>query len=173
MPQITSIPACDPLSQHRGEGRIEEIIEPGPEEELEDLQLSQRPIIGPSEQAQPRRSERIHLQYEKTLPSGLVTRSQTRKDSESYSSVLVYEVIEDWQFETSGTIPSQEIQEFNSKYFAISACMEPTRENSIESVFSTQDLVIPTNIDEALQSPTWKKSMDDEYEAFDKWYKTR
>ena len=28
-------------------------------------QLSQRPIIGPSEQAQPRRSERIRLQHEK------------------------------------------------------------------------------------------------------------
>ena len=43
--------------------------------------------------------------------------------------------------------------------------MEPTGENSIESVFSTQDLAILTNIDEALQSPIWKKSMDNEYEA--------
>ena len=65
MPQIPSIPACDPLSQQGGEGQIEEIIEPGPEHGLEDLQLSQRPTIGPSEQAQPRRSERICLQHEK------------------------------------------------------------------------------------------------------------
>ena len=43
--------------------------------------------------------------------------------------------------------------------------MELTGENSIESVFSTQDLVILTNIDDALQNPTWKKSMDEEYEA--------
>ena len=43
--------------------------------------------------------------------------------------------------------------------------MEVTGENCIESVFSTQDLAIPTNIDEALQSPIWKISMDDEYEA--------
>ena len=56
-PQIPSVPACDSLSQQDGEGRIEEIIEPGPEHELEDLKPSQRPIIGPSEQGQPRRSE--------------------------------------------------------------------------------------------------------------------
>ena len=153
-PQVPSIPACNLFSQQGGEGRIEEIIEPGPEEELEDLQLSQRPIIGPSEQAQPRRSERIRLQHKKTLPSGPVTRSQARKDSENYSSVLAYEVIKDQQLETSGTIPSQEKQEFHSDYLPISACTEPTGENSIESVFSTQDLVILTNIDEALQSPT-------------------
>ena len=83
------------LSQQDGEGQIEEIIEPGPEHELEDLQLSQRPIIGPGEQAQPRKSEQIRLQHEKNLPSRPVTRSQTRKDSEAYSSVLAYEIIED------------------------------------------------------------------------------
>ena len=61
VPQIPSVPARDSLSQQDGEGRIEEIIESGPEHELEDLQPSQRPIIGPGEQAQPRRSERICL----------------------------------------------------------------------------------------------------------------
>ena len=97
VPQIPSVPACDSLSQQDGEGRIDEIIEPGPKHELEDLQPSQRPIIGPGEQAQPRRSERIRLQSEKNLPSGLVTRSQTRKDSETYSSILAYEMqFGDW-----------------------------------------------------------------------------
>ena len=76
VPQIPSVPACDLLSQQDGKGQIDEIIESGPEHELEDLQLSQRPILGPGEQAQPRRSERIHLQSEKNLPSGPVTRSQ-------------------------------------------------------------------------------------------------
>ena len=57
MPQIPSVPAHDSLSQQDGEDRINEIIEPGPEHELEDLQLSQRPIIGPGEQGQPRRSK--------------------------------------------------------------------------------------------------------------------
>ena len=65
VPKIPSVPAHDSLSQQDGEGRIEEIIEPGPEYELEDLQPSQRLTIGPSEQAQPRRSERICLQHEK------------------------------------------------------------------------------------------------------------
>ena len=51
VPSVPLIPAHDSLSQPSGEGRIKEIIEPGPEHELEDLQLSQRPIIGPSEQA--------------------------------------------------------------------------------------------------------------------------
>ena len=63
------------------------------------------------------------------------------------------------------SFPSQEKQEFDCNYLAISACAEPVGEKCIEIVFSTQDLIIPTNIDEALQNPTWKKSMDDEYEA--------
>ena len=65
VPSVPSAPVCNLLSQQDGKGQIEEIIELGPEQELEDLQPSQRPIIGPSEQAQPRRSERIHLQHEK------------------------------------------------------------------------------------------------------------
>ena len=67
--------------------------------------------------------------------------------------------------ETSGIISSQEKQEFGCDYLTISACAKPVEEKCIESVFSTQDLIIPTNVDEALQDPTWKKSMDDEYEA--------
>ena len=61
--------------------------------------------------------------------------------------------------------PSQEKQELNSDYLAISACAELVEEICIESVFSTQDLAILTTIDEALQDPTWKKSMDNEYQA--------
>ena len=64
VPHVPSTPAHDLLSQPSGEGRIEEIIEPSPEHKLEDLQPSQRPTIGPSEQAQPRRSKIIHLQHE-------------------------------------------------------------------------------------------------------------
>ena len=58
------------LSQQSGKGRIKEIIKPSPQHELKDLQPSQRPTIGPSEQAQPRRSERIHLQHGKTSQVG-------------------------------------------------------------------------------------------------------
>ena len=100
-PSVPLIPAHDLLSQPSGKGQIEEIIEPSPDQEIEDLQPSQRPTIGPSEQAQPRRSERICLQQEKNLPSGLVTRSQARKDTGEYSSILAYEVDEDNHLETS------------------------------------------------------------------------
>ena len=113
VPSVPSTPACNLLSQPSGEGRIEEVIKPSPDQEIEDLQLSQRPTIGPSEQAQPRRSKRICLQQEKNLPSGPVTRSQARKDTGEYSSILAYEVDEDNHLETSGTIPSQEKQDFN------------------------------------------------------------
>ena len=89
VPSVPYIPACNSLSQPSSKGWIEEIIEPSPDQEIEDLQLSQRPIQGPSEKAQPRRSERIHLQQEKNLPSGPVTRSQARKDTGEYSSVLI------------------------------------------------------------------------------------
>ena len=61
--------------------------------------------------------------------------------------------------------PGQEKQEFNSDYLAISACAELVEENCIESAFSAQDLTVLTTIDEALQDPTWKKSMNEEYEA--------
>ena len=52
---------------------------------------------------------------------------------------------------------NEEKHKFDSQYYAISACVEPTGENNIENPFSTQDLVIPSNINEALQSPVWKK----------------
>ena len=43
VPQIPSVPVRDSLSQQDGEGRIEEIIESGPEHELEDLQRVRDP----------------------------------------------------------------------------------------------------------------------------------
>ena len=58
----------------------------------------------------------------------------------------------------------QEKQEFD-EYFAISACAELVEERSIEDVFATQDLIVPTNTTEALKDSIWKKSMDEEYEA--------
>ena len=64
--------------------------------------------MGPSEQAQPRRSERICLQHVKNFPSRPVTRSQARRDTGEYSSTLAYEVDEDNHLETFGMNPSQE-----------------------------------------------------------------
>ena len=93
VPSVPSIPVRNSLSQPSGEGCIEEIIEPTSlDQEIEYLQPDQRPTIGPSEQAQPRRSERICLQQEKNLPSRPVTRSQARKDTGEFSSILAYEV---------------------------------------------------------------------------------
>ena len=63
------------------------MIEPGPKQELEDLQLSQRPIIGPSEPTQPRRSERICLHQEKTLPRGQL---QDLKLEKTQKIILVF-----------------------------------------------------------------------------------
>ena len=150
VPSVPSTPVRDSLSQPSGEGQIKDIIEPGPEQELEDLQPSQRPTIGPSEQTQPRRSKRIHLQQEKNLSSRPITRSQAIKDTGEYSSILAYEVNEDNHLETSEIILSQEKQEFNCDYLTISACAEPIEEKCIENVFSTQYLILPTNINEAL-----------------------
>ena len=98
------------------------------------------------------------------LPSGPVTRSQTRKSVEEYCSVLAYENNKDNYLETSEIIPDQDKEEFN-EYFAISAHAESVEEKSVEDVFATQDLIILTNTTEALKDPTWKKSMDEEYEA--------
>ena len=65
---MPSIPAHDSLSQPSSEVQIQEIIEPNPEQDLLDLQPSQRAISDPNEQAPPRRSERICLQHDKNLP---------------------------------------------------------------------------------------------------------
>ena len=83
----------------------------------------------------------------------ILQRSQARKDTGDYSSTLVYEVNKDNYLETSGINPSQERQEFNYDYLTISACAESVEEINIDSVFSIKDLIIPTNIDEALQDP--------------------
>ena len=104
---VLSIPVCDLLSQLSGKGQIQEIIESNPEHNSIDLRLSQRLTIGPSEQAPPSRSERIHLQYNKNLPSGLVTRSQARRDTGDYFSTLVYKINEDNHLEHSGINLSQ------------------------------------------------------------------
>ena len=65
VPSVPSTPACNLISQPSGGGLIKEIIEPGHEHKLEDLQPSQSPAVGPSEQSQSRRNERICLQHEK------------------------------------------------------------------------------------------------------------
>ena len=92
VPSVPPIPVRDSLSQQpSSEGRIDEIIEPSPDHEIVDLQPSQKPIEGPTEQAQPRKSERIRIQQEKILPSAPVTRSQPMKSAEQHSSTLAFE----------------------------------------------------------------------------------
>ena len=86
VPSVPSTPAHDSLSQPSGESWIEEMIKPSPENKLEDLQLSQRATIGPSEQAHPRRSERIRLQQEKISQVG---RLQDLKLEEILESIPV------------------------------------------------------------------------------------
>ena len=58
MPQL---PACNLLSQLGGVSQLEEIIESTPEQDFEDLQLSQQGTSGPGEPIPIRRSERICL----------------------------------------------------------------------------------------------------------------
>ena len=149
-PPVPSIPACDLLSQPSGKGQIQEIIEPSPEQDLLDLQLSQRPISGPSEQVPPRRNERICLQHDNPKWASFKISNQER-----YWRLFQYsyKINED----------NHENQEFDCDSLAISA--EPVEENDIDRAFSTQDLISLTNIYEALQDPIRKQSMDNEYGA--------
>ena len=155
VPSVPLIPVRDSLSQPSGEGRIEEIIETGPDHDIEDLQPSQKPIIGPGNQAQLRRSERIHLQKDKTLSGGPVTRSQARKSAEEHSSTLAYEDNKDNYLDTSEIVQDQDKENFD-KYFAISAHAESVEEKYVENIFIAQDLVVPTNTTEALKDPMWR-----------------
>ena len=80
-----------------------------------------------------------------------MTRSPTRKGTGDNTSILAYEINVGNILEHSETNSSQENKEFEHEYFAIS--VEPTEENQTDTAFSIQDLIIPTNIDEALQDP--------------------
>ena len=162
-PQIPSSPTCSSLSQLSGEGQTQEINDSSHKQDLLDLQLSQEPTSGPSEQVPSRRIERIHLQQEKNLQSGLVTRSQTRRDTGNDTSTLVYEIDKDNHLEDSEINPGQDNQEFDLNYLTISA--EPVEENEIDIAFSTQTLIIPNSTNEAPKDPIWKESMNDEYKA--------
>ena len=122
MPSVPPIPARDSLSQPSGEGQIKEIIETGPDQDIEDLQPSQETVIGPSDQVQPRRSERIHLQKDKTLSGRPITRSQARKSAEEYSSILAYEDDKDNYLATSETVQDQDKSNFD-EYLAISVLL--------------------------------------------------
>ena len=99
----------------------------------------------------------------KNLSSGPVTRSQIRNDTGDDTSTLAYEIDKDNYLEHSGINLTQENQEFNCEYLAISA--ELVKENDINMAFSMQDVVSPTNIDEPLQDPIWKQFMDNKYGA--------
>ena len=151
------------LSHPSDEGQIWEKIASSPKQDLLDLQLSQEPSSGPSEQVLPRRSERIHLQQEKNLPSRPVARSQTRRDNGNDTSTLVYDVNEDNHLEDSELNLSQDNREFDYDYLTISA--EPVEENDMNIAFSMQTLTILNSTNEALKDPTGKESMNDEYKA--------
>ena len=43
--------------------------------------------------------------------------------------------------------------------------MEPIDEEQVDDAFTGQDLIEPNSTDDTLQSPIWKKSMDNKYNA--------
>ena len=92
----------------------------------------------------------------KNLPSGLVTRSQTRRDTGNDTSTLVYKINEDNHLEDSELNLSQDNREFDYDYLTISS--ELVEENDIDIAFSMQTLTIPNSTNEALEDPTWKES---------------
>ena len=161
--QAPPMPAGNLLSQPSREGWIEEIDESTPEQDFEDLQPSQGSTGSPNEPIPLRRSEKIRLQQDKTIPTGPVTRYQARRDTSGDTITLAYEIDGDDLPEHSGINPNERNQESNHKYFAIST--EPIDENQYDAAFIGKDLIKPKSTNEALQNPIWKKSMDNEYNA--------
>ena len=98
----------------------------------------------------------------KTVLTGPVTRFQAKKHTGEDTSVLAYEIDGDNLFEDSETILSQG-NDFNYNYLAIS--VEPIDKEQVDDALTGQDLIELNSTDEALQSPIWKKSMDNENNA--------
>ena len=90
-------------------------------QEFEDLHSKQKVSSIPSEPIPVRRSERIHLQQEKTISSCSITRSQARNHADDDISIQSYETNEDYFPEHFGTNPSEGNQEFDHNYLAIRA----------------------------------------------------
>ena len=127
---------------------------------LEELQLSLKRVSGAEEGLPPRRSKILELQREESKITGPITRSKTQKAADEETTTFAIEVDEKNPQINSEQILSQEINK-NVNHFAISAQLEIHDESFIIS--ENDNIVEPKDADEALNSPIWKKSMDEEY----------
>jgi hypothetical protein len=111
----------------------------------------------------PRQSERLHLQQEPAAPKGRITRSQAKKhESEQISSLAIEEFSDNAKKSLERNLTSMS-DDSDSCEVAISAT-PVTDENSCALVRDkNQDK--PASVEETLDSPIWRKSMDKEYKA--------
>jgi len=95
--------------------------------------------------------------------SGTITRSKSKKNSSKHISLLALELEEDIIQDISGLNSEEIINKIPCDHFAISAIPEFIDEGY--NLSSIDEITEPNNADEALRSPVWKKSMDEEYVA--------
>ena len=131
------LPMHNLLGQPSKDGQIKEIDDLTSEKDFEDLQQNQQGTGGPSEPISVRRSERICLKQEKTIPTGPVIRSQVRKHTGEDTGILAYEINGDNLPKDSETIPSQGNDKINYNYLSISA--EPIDKEQVGDAFPGQD----------------------------------
>ena len=134
------------------------MIEVSPDVQLENLQPS-RKCQGPIAQEPPRRSERIYAKLHPPAPAGPITWSMAKQGAITGISSFTY-LEEDNKDEITGTDSHKfhKTSEFNNvdiidKLEDTQECFQMTAYNSLTE---------PKNMNEAINNPIWKKSMDEE-----------
>ena len=120
-------------------------------------------MSGSEEGLPPRRSQIFWLQRREPEITGPTTRSKTQKATDEETTTFSIEVDENNPQINSEQTSSQDINNINVNHFAISAQPEIHDESFITS--ENDNIVEPKDADKALNSPIWKKYMDEEYMA--------
>ena len=137
------------------------MIEVSPEVQLENLQPSHK-RQGPIAQEPPRRSKRIYAKLPPPAPAGPITLLMAKKGAIAGISSFAY-LEEDNNNKVTGTDSHKfhKTSKFNS--VDIINQLEDTLECFQMTAYNS--LTEPKNVNEAINNPIWKKSMDEELKA--------
>ena len=148
----------DDVSEER---EVERMIEVSPDVQLENLQPSHK-HQGSIAQEPPRRNKRIYAEFHPPAPAGHITRSMAKQGAITGISSFVY-LEEDSNEEVTGTDPHKFHQTSKCNNVDIINKLEDTQEYFQMTAYNS--LTEPKNMNEAINNPIWKKSMDKELKA--------
>ena len=161
LPSVALVPITSNVLNE--EIKIQRNIKISSEDKLEELQPCYLVPSGLKEVEPPRRSKRIWLKKEQLTSQGLVTRPQARNQPGNQLTSLAFEDLEIIPIGLSEHNSTHLNINIIDDYFAISVVL--ISDEKIYSMTIDQNMAEPSNIDEALNDPLWKRLMDDKYKA--------